>query len=119
MCLLALKIACYTWADHLRLLSSFLPSSGPAFRGYHTYSFANQVMGKRLPTILAKGIDDTHVTLNQESDEDRIVDLVDCVHRMEDLMADLQSNAKLRPIIDDCTFHSLSFFFLISTELAL
>lgn len=58
-------------------------------------------MGVRLPTILGKAIDDVWKTLNQESDEDRIVDLVNCVHRMEDLMEDLQGNSKLRPIIDD------------------
>jgi hypothetical protein len=58
-------------------------------------------MGVRLPTILGKAIDDVWKTLNQESDEDRIIDLVNCVHRMEDLMEDLQGNSKLRPIIDD------------------
>jgi hypothetical protein len=58
-------------------------------------------MGVRLPTILGKAIDDVWKTLNQESDEDKIVDLVNCVHRMEDLMQDLQGNSKLRPIIDD------------------
>lgn len=58
-------------------------------------------MGVRLPTILGKAIDDVWKTLNQESEEERITDLVECVHRMEDLMSDLQENAKLRPIIDD------------------
>jgi hypothetical protein len=58
-------------------------------------------MGVRLPTILGKAIDDVHKTLNQESDEDRITDLVECIHRMEDLMGDLHNNSKLRPIIDD------------------
>ncbi|ORY34912.1 hypothetical protein BCR39DRAFT_515577 [Naematelia encephala] len=73
----------------------------PAYRGYHEYSFAHATMGVRLPTILGKAIDDVWKTLNQESEEDRIVDLVNCIHRMEDLMADLQNNAKLRPIVDD------------------
>ena len=58
-------------------------------------------MGHRLPTILGKGIDDVWKTVNQEHDEDRIVDLVNCIHRLEDLMNDLQGNSKLRPIIDD------------------
>jgi hypothetical protein len=58
-------------------------------------------MGVRLPTILGKAIDDVWKTLNQEYDEERIVDLVNCIHRMEDLMGDLQGNSKLRPIIDD------------------
>lgn len=58
-------------------------------------------MGVRLPTILAKAIQDVYVTLNEESEEDRILDLVACIHRMEALMDDLQNNAKLRPIIDD------------------
>ena len=58
-------------------------------------------MGVRLPTILSKSIDDVWKTLNQESDEERIVDLVNCIHRLEDLMDDLQNNAQLRPIIDD------------------
>ena len=58
-------------------------------------------MGVRLPTILGKAIDDVWKTLNQEYDEGRVTDLVECVHRMEDLMNDLQGNSKLRPIIDD------------------
>lgn len=33
-------------------------------------------------------------------DEERIVDLVACIDRMEDLMEDLVSNSKLRPIAD-------------------
>ncbi|MBW0482139.1 hypothetical protein O181_021854 [Austropuccinia psidii MF-1] len=73
----------------------------PAYRGYHEYSFAHATMGKRLPTILGKAIDDTIQTLNQESDEERIIDLVSCIERMEDLMEDLHQNAKLRPILDD------------------
>ncbi len=31
----------------------------PAYRGYHEFSFAHETMGKRLPTILGKAIDDT------------------------------------------------------------
>ena len=73
----------------------------PAFRGYHEYSFAHATMGVRLPTILGKAIDDTSRTLNEQSDEDKIVDLVQCLERMDLLMADLSGNAKLRPIIDD------------------
>jgi len=73
----------------------------PAFRGYHEYSFAHATMSVRLPTILGKAIGDVHQTLNQETEEDRIIDLVNCIHRMEDLMDDLQGNSKLRPIIDD------------------
>lgn len=73
----------------------------PAYRGYHEYSFAHATMSVRLPTILGKGIADVHQTLNQESDEDRITDLVACIHRMEDLMDDLTENSKLRPIVDD------------------
>jgi len=58
-------------------------------------------MGVRLPTILGKAIDDTVRTLNEQSDEDKVKDLVGCIERMEDLMEDLQKNTKLRPIYDD------------------
>jgi hypothetical protein len=58
-------------------------------------------MGVRLPTILGKAIEDTTRTLNEQYDEDRVVDLVQCIDRMDDLMEDLSGNAKLRPIIDD------------------
>jgi hypothetical protein len=58
-------------------------------------------MGVRLPTILGKAIDDVWKTLNQESEEERITDLVDCIHRLDGLMGDLQNNSKLRPIKDD------------------
>lgn len=51
-------------------------------------------MGKRLPTILGKAIDDTVRTLNEESEEERIVDLVKCIERMEDLMDDLHANVR-------------------------
>jgi hypothetical protein len=73
----------------------------PAYRGYHEYSFAHATMGVRLPTILGKAIEDTTRTLNDQSSEDKIVDLVQCIERMDDLMVDLSGNAKLRPIIDD------------------
>lgn len=53
----------------------------PAFRGYHTFSFANDVMGRRLPTILGKAIEDTIITLNQLSSEDEILDLLACIER--------------------------------------
>lgn len=58
-------------------------------------------MGTRLPTILGKAIDDVVKTLNDEYEEDRIVDLTECISRMEDLMDDLQSNTVLRLIVDD------------------
>ncbi|EIN13873.1 DUF89-domain-containing protein [Punctularia strigosozonata HHB-11173 SS5] len=73
----------------------------PAYRGYHEYSFAYETMGKRLPTILGKAIQDTIQTLNEQSAEDRVVDLVECIDRMDELMTDLSGNAKLRPIVDD------------------
>ncbi|KAG6335468.1 hypothetical protein ID866_3618 [Astraeus odoratus] len=73
----------------------------PAFRGYHEYSFAHATMGVRLPTILGKAIDDASRTLNEQSSEDLVVDLVHCLERMVQLMADLSGNAKLRPIVDD------------------
>ncbi|KIK49509.1 hypothetical protein CY34DRAFT_796933 [Suillus luteus UH-Slu-Lm8-n1] len=73
----------------------------PAYRGYHEYSFAHATMGVRLPTILGKAIDDASRTLNEQYAEDKIVDLVECLERMDALMADLSGNAKLRPIVDD------------------
>ncbi|ELU38030.1 DUF89 domain-containing protein [Rhizoctonia solani AG-1 IA] len=73
----------------------------PAYRGYHEYSFAHATMGVRLPTILGKAIDDVWRTVNETSEEDQIVDLVDCVERMDVLMTDLSQNNKLRFIIDD------------------
>ncbi|KAJ3829385.1 hypothetical protein F5880DRAFT_1470747 [Lentinula raphanica] len=73
----------------------------PAFRGYHEYSFAHATMQSRLPTILGKAIDDTTRTLNEQSSEDKVIDLVQCIERMETLMTDLSGNAKLRPILDD------------------
>lgn len=58
-------------------------------------------MGHRLPTILGKAIDDVIETLNQESEEDRVKDLVECIERMDELKHDLEEHAKLRPIVDD------------------
>jgi uncharacterized protein Yka (UPF0111/DUF47 family) len=55
-------------------------------------------MGQRLPTILGKAIDDTVQTLNQQTEEDRIVDLVSCIERMENLMDDLHQNVSQIPI---------------------
>lgn len=73
----------------------------PAFRGYHTYSFANATMGVRLPTILSKAIQDVLATLNTLSSEDLIKDLLECVKRMEGLKAEMEGNGTLRPIKDD------------------
>ena len=73
----------------------------PAFRGYHTYSFANATMGVRLPTILSKAIQDVLMTVNTLSAESLIVDLLACVKRMEELKADLEGNGVLRYIKDD------------------
>ncbi|KAF7347609.1 DUF89 domain-containing protein [Mycena venus] len=73
----------------------------PAYRGYHEYSFAHATMQSRLPTILGKAIEDTTRTLNEQSGEEKVVDLVACIERMADLMIDLSENHKLRPIIDD------------------
>lgn len=67
----------------------------------YRYSFAYATMGQRLPTILGKAIEDVVLTLNQEYDEERVVDLVQCIERMDALMKELQAQAKLRPIIDD------------------
>ncbi|KAF8971724.1 hypothetical protein BDZ97DRAFT_2070949 [Flammula alnicola] len=73
----------------------------PAYRGYHEYSFAHATMQSRLPTILGKAIEDATRSLNSQSSEERVVDLVQCIDRMGDLMTDLSGNAKLRPIVDD------------------
>ena len=73
----------------------------PAFRGYHTYSFANATMGVRLPTILSKSIQDVLMTVNTLSSEHLIVDLLGCVKRMEELKAELEGNGVLRSIKDD------------------
>ncbi|KAI0348290.1 DUF89-domain-containing protein [Trametopsis cervina] len=73
----------------------------PAFRGYHTFSFANATMGHRLPTILGKAIEDTLTTVNTLSSEEDIIDLLGCVKRMETLKAELEGNGSLRLIIDD------------------
>ncbi|KIY73593.1 DUF89-domain-containing protein [Cylindrobasidium torrendii FP15055 ss-10] len=73
----------------------------PAYRGYHEYSFAHATMHTRLPTILGKAIEDASRTLNEQSSEELILDLVASIERMEGLMHDLSGNQKLRPIIDD------------------
>lgn len=70
------------------------------FRGYHEFSFAHATMGHRLPTILGKAINDVIHTLNEQSGEDEIVDLTQCIARMNVLMAELSESATLRPIID-------------------
>jgi hypothetical protein len=58
-------------------------------------------MQSRLPTILGKAIEDATRTLNAQSSEERVVDMVQSIERMGNLMTDLSGNAKLRPIIDD------------------
>ncbi|KIK07252.1 hypothetical protein K443DRAFT_87651 [Laccaria amethystina LaAM-08-1] len=73
----------------------------PAYRGYHEYSFAHATMQSRLPTILGKAIEDATRTLNNQSSEEEVIDLVQCIDRMGELMTDLSGNAKLRPIVDD------------------
>ena len=57
-------------------------------------------MGHRLPTILGKAIDDVIRTLNEQSSEEEVTDLVQCIERMEGLMTDLSGNANLRYIVD-------------------
>jgi hypothetical protein len=81
-------------------LSSSQNPPWPVFRGYHEFSFAHATMGHRLPTILGKAIDDVIRTLNEQSGEDEIVDLVQCIGRMNVLMVELSESATLRPIID-------------------
>ena len=54
-----------------------------------------------MPTILGKAIDDVVLTLNQEYSEERIVDLVECIERMDALKKELQDQSRLRPVIDD------------------
>jgi hypothetical protein len=56
-------------------------------------------MGVRLPTILGKAIDDVWRTVNENAEEDRITDLIDCIERMDVLMTDLSQNNKLRFIL--------------------
>ena len=58
-------------------------------------------MQSRLPTILGKAIEDATRTLNNQSLEEEVIDLVQCIERMGELMTDLSGNAKLRPIVDD------------------
>lgn len=50
---------------------------------------------------MGKAIEDATRTLNDQSSEEKVVDLSQCIDRMGDLMTDLSGNAKLRPIIDD------------------
>ena len=91
-------MACIPWLSHVRTLRHILSmATHHAFR----YSFAYATMGHRLPTILGKAIDDVIETLNQESEEDRVKDLVECIERMDELKHDLEEHAKLRPIVDD------------------
>lgn len=56
-------------------------------------------MGVRLPTILGKAIDDVWRTLNEQAEEHLILDLLECIERMDVLMTDLSENNKLRFII--------------------
>ena len=60
-------------------------------------------MGVRLPTILGKAIDDVWRTLNEQSEEHLILDLLECIERMDVLMTDLSQNNKLRFIIGTCS----------------
>lgn len=57
-------------------------------------------MGHRLPTILGKAVDDVIRTLNEQASEEEVIDLVQCIERMEGLMTDLSGNAPLRYIVD-------------------
>ncbi|RSH77335.1 uncharacterized protein EHS24_003294 [Apiotrichum porosum] len=85
----------------VRPLVSTLPP-WPAYRGYHEYSFAHVSHDGRAPAnYFGQAINDVYQTLNQEYDEGRVLDLLDCVERMQQLMDDLHGNAKLRPIVDD------------------
>lgn len=86
------------WLSYVRSLCPVLSIiAHVAFR----YSFAYATMGHRLPTILGKAIDDVFETLNQESEEDRVKDLIECIERMDELKRDLEEHAKLRPVVDD------------------
>lgn len=62
----------------------------------HARSLVQETMGKRLPTILGKAVDDTVKTLNEQYEEDKITDLSLCIDRMQELMNDLNQNRKLR-----------------------
>jgi hypothetical protein len=59
-------------------------------------------MGVRLPTILGKAIDDVWRTLNEQAEEHLILDLIECIERMDVLMTDLSQNNKLRFIVGAC-----------------
>lgn len=84
--------------SHVRTLC---PLPSPIVNFCSRYSFAYATMGHRLPTILGKAIDDVIETLNQESEEDRVTDLIQCIERMDQLKIDLEQHAKLRPVVDD------------------
>jgi len=64
-------------------------------------------MGHRLPTILGKAVDDVIRTLNEQASEEEVIDLVQCIERMEGLMTDLSGNANLRYIVDGQSLPSL------------
>ena len=56
-------------------------------------------MGVRLPTILGKAIDDVTRTLNDQSSEEKIVDLIHCIECMDVLMQDLSGNQSCGPLL--------------------
>ena len=89
------------WLPRVSVLRTVEISATLNYAFLHRYSFAYATMGQRLPTILGKAIEDVVLTLNQEYDEERMVDLVKCIERMDALKQELQEHAKLRPIIDD------------------
>jgi len=74
-------------------------------------------MGHRLPTILGKAINDATHTLNEQSGEDEIVDLVQCIARMKVLMTELSESATLRPIIDGLSNPTAALLFGMHTDL--
>jgi len=75
-------------------------------------------MGHRLPTILGKAVDDVIRTLNEQSSEEEVVDLVQCIERMEGLMTDLSGNANLRYIVDGQSLSPFHRHHLVSTLLS-
>ena len=89
------------WLPRVSVLRTVEISATLNYAFLPRYSFAYATMGQRLPTILGKAIEDVVLTLNQEYDEERMVDLVHCIERMDALKQELQDQAKLRPIIDD------------------
>lgn len=46
-------------------------------------------------------MEDVIRTLNEQYSEEKIIDLTECIVRMQRLVDDLSDNSKLRPIIDD------------------